>query len=76
MFLEESESFADALAVFSGASAHVVYDTWFEFVYALVEVSDVPPKIFRASHPLICRSGEQVGVPSCRAFLYINVLRL
>ncbi|CTQ86451.1 Egg-laying defective protein 26 [Caenorhabditis elegans] len=56
----QSESFADALAVFSGASAHVVYDTWFEFVYALVEVSDVPPKIFRASHPLICRSGEQV----------------
>ncbi|KAF1767872.1 hypothetical protein GCK72_007831 [Caenorhabditis remanei] len=57
---QESESLAEALAVFSGVSAHVVYDTWFEYVYALVEVSDVPPKILRASHPLICRSGDQI----------------
>ncbi|ULU09026.1 hypothetical protein L3Y34_019908 [Caenorhabditis briggsae] len=57
---QESESLAEALSVFSGASAHVVYDTWFEYVYALVEVSDVPPRVFRASHPLICRSGDQI----------------
>ncbi|EGT52765.1 CBN-EGL-26 protein [Caenorhabditis brenneri] len=57
---QESESLAEALAVFSGVSAHVVFDTWFEYVYALVEVSDVPPRIFRASHPLICRSGDQI----------------
>ncbi|CAL2034946.1 unnamed protein product [Caenorhabditis brenneri] len=57
---QESESLAEALAVFSGVPAHVVFDTWFEYVYALVEVSDVPPRIFRASHPLICRSGDQI----------------
>lgn len=57
---QESESLAEALAVFSGVSAHVIHDTWFEYVYALIEVSDVPPRIFRASHPLICRSGDQV----------------
>uniref|UniRef100_A0A8R1DQS1 LRAT domain-containing protein n=1 Tax=Caenorhabditis japonica TaxID=281687 RepID=A0A8R1DQS1_CAEJA len=57
---QESESLAEALAVFSGVSAQVMHDTWFEYVYALVEVSDVPPRIFRASHPLICRSGDQI----------------
>ncbi|CAB3411100.1 unnamed protein product [Caenorhabditis bovis] len=57
---QESESFADALQVFHGVPARVLYDSWFEYVYALIEVSDVPPRIFRVSHPLICRSGDQV----------------
>ncbi|CAI2347244.1 unnamed protein product [Caenorhabditis sp. 36 PRJEB53466] len=57
---QETESLAEALAVFSGVSARVMYDTWFEYVYALIEVTDVPPRIFRASHPLICRSGDQI----------------
>uniref|UniRef100_A0A1I7TFZ7 LRAT domain-containing protein n=1 Tax=Caenorhabditis tropicalis TaxID=1561998 RepID=A0A1I7TFZ7_9PELO len=57
---QESDSLAEALAVFSGVPAHVAFDPWFEFVYALIDVSDVPPKIFRVSHPLICRSGDQI----------------
>ncbi|CAD6197538.1 unnamed protein product [Caenorhabditis auriculariae] len=57
---QESESLAEALAVFSGVPGRVLLDSWMEYVYALVEVTDVPPRIFRASHPLVCRSGDQV----------------
>ncbi|CAI5440715.1 unnamed protein product [Caenorhabditis angaria] len=57
---QESETLAEALAVFSGVQAHVCFDSWNEFVYALIEPGFSAPRIFRASHPLVCRSEDQI----------------
>ncbi|CAI5441730.1 unnamed protein product [Caenorhabditis angaria] len=57
---QETETLTKALAIFNGAPARVVKESWYEFIYALIEESDPPPKIYRVTHPLICRSSDEI----------------